>query len=182
MRTSTHDLHTEVDIRSQFRSLPTFYFNSRPPHGGRRGIYLAEDIRIRTSTHDLHTEVDCTVPYRIEICSTSTHDLHTEVDFFRIREQLRMMALQLTTSTRRSTNVIIEDTFLCETSTHDLHTEVDSNFSQNRQEHSITFTALFLSNPLSHPFPPPFLCLAATFSSLFLVRIPRDFLFTSHSH
>ena len=136
--------------------------------------------------------------------STSTHDLHTEVDKKKGGIQMLDVVLQLTTSTRRSTHsgapekstrplqlttstrrstLEIQYGICCNnTSTHDLHTEVDSNFSQNRQEHSITFTALFLSNPLSHPFPPPFLCLAATFSSLFLVRIPRDFLFTSHSH
>ena len=56
--TSTHDLHTEVDLFSHLRhSLPA-YFNSRPPHGGRQRVVRYSGIMDRTSTHDLHTEVD----------------------------------------------------------------------------------------------------------------------------
>ena len=33
--TSTHDLHTEVDLLPILMSIIFMYFNSRPPHGGR---------------------------------------------------------------------------------------------------------------------------------------------------
>ena len=79
--TSTHDLHTEVDVPKLFPS-----------------------ARTETSTHDLHTEVDVGAQRYVTLCSTtSTHDLHTEVDEPRYRYRAPEQALQLTTSTRRST-------------------------------------------------------------------------------
>ena len=78
-------------------------FNSRPPHGGRRGVQLAEYYDGTTSTHDLHTEVDDSISASSpQTGRTSTHDLHTEVDNFFLFYSLNQ-----------------------NTSTHDLHTEVD---------------------------------------------------------
>ena len=100
--TSTHDLHTEVDLSKYVHLLNAKDFNSRPPHGGRRFFNREEKLWkllqlttstrrstiiissslfwVQTSTHDLHTEVDYWCPIVYNIIITSTHDLHTEVD------------------------------------------------------------------------------------------------------
>ena len=57
-----------------------------------------------TSTHDLHTEVDgAKRSYSGYEVYTSTHDLHTEVDNVAAIGEINAFELQLTTSTRRST-------------------------------------------------------------------------------
>ena len=102
--TSTHDLHTEVDKVPGGTHTYSKNFNSRPPHGGRRINFFQVFSFVYTSTHDLHTEVDdywCPIVYNIII--TSTHDLHTEVDNLAESLLVIILLLQLTTSTRRST-------------------------------------------------------------------------------
>ena len=127
LKTSTHDLHTEVDDnsfhlfnppntlqlttstrRSTFLPCPVpqhqKYFNSRPPHGGRRSGIMVIPFHLYTSTHDLHTEVDhCRNRNGGTLKLTSTHDLHTEVDQSETNHYCADEVLQLTTSTRRST-------------------------------------------------------------------------------
>ena len=78
--TSTHDLHTEVDLAWAAASvlagelqLTTSTRRSTP-----RRI-TSKQYR-RTSTHDLHTEVDTIGHAARKRRETSTHDLHTEVD------------------------------------------------------------------------------------------------------
>ena len=105
--------------------LGNFYFNSRPPHGGRPSpahfllmyypLQLTTSTRrstgnpcgraeyICTSTHDLHTEVDSLSLICPIKSDTSTHDLHTEVDPYNPIDGTPICVLQLTTSTRRST-------------------------------------------------------------------------------
>ena len=79
--TSTHDLHTEVDVC----------------------IPYVVDVHPLTSTHDLHTEVDALIDYLVaryrslQLTTSTRRSTTLETEFSTLE------TLQLTTSTRRST-------------------------------------------------------------------------------
>ena len=104
MPINTHDLHTEVDWQSTSSRDGRENFNSRPPHGGRQVVVMANvfdvALQLTTSTRRSTAEKENTQTTQ---GGTSTHDLHTEVDIPEYIQALEEAVLQLTTSTRRST-------------------------------------------------------------------------------